>query len=188
MATFTTIGMLVLAGCTPATRPPSASPQPSPTVSGPLATDSRAQIYAAVIRRLVTKDHTFGSGASPFEYIYVVDGAIPRTGNPRTGLRPSRKPFPSALTQGIEERLRGLPPLEFISDPDGVRVGRQGLGGVRNNGVLISVGPIEPAQGEIHVATGLWCGGTCGQWLTYVLSEDQDGWQITGTTGPYSIS
>jgi hypothetical protein len=118
----------------------------------------------------------------------VVDGAIPEAAKVRTGLRPASEPFPGALKQEVEERLEDLPPLGFISDPDSVRLGKQGIGGVKNNGVLISLGPIEPVPEGIHVSTGLWCGGTCGQWLTYVLSQDQDRWMITGTTGPYAIS
>jgi hypothetical protein len=141
-----------------------------------------------VIRRLVTKDHTFGRGPSPFEYIYVVDGPIPGAGNVRTGLRPAAEAFADALKQAVEDRLQDLPPLEFIADPDSVRLGRQGGGGVKNEGVIIRLGPIEPVQDNIHVSTGLWCGGTCGQWQAYVLSQDQDRWKITGTTGPYAIS
>jgi hypothetical protein len=179
---------LVVTACDPAARPPSQTRRPSPAVSGPTATRTDAQIYATVIRRLVTKDHTFGGGRSPFEYVYVVDGPIPGAGNVRTGFGPAAEPFVDALKQAVEERLQDLPPLEFIADPDGVRLGKQGAGGVKNDGVIISLGLIERVQDKIHVSTGLWCGGTCGQWLTYVLSQDQDRWRITGTTGPYAIS
>jgi hypothetical protein len=141
-----------------------------------------------VIRRLVTKDHTFGRAPSPFKYVYVIDGTIPGAGNVRTGLGPAAEPFAKALKQAIEDRLQDLLPLEFIADPDSVRIGKEGMGGVRNDGVIIRLSPIKPVQDEIHISTGLWCGGTCGQWLTYVLSQDQDRWKITGTTGPYAIS
>jgi hypothetical protein len=182
------VGMLALTACGPAARPPSDQTPPAPTVSGSADTGNRAQIYAAVIRRLVTKDHTFGRGPSPFEYVYVVDGAIPGAGNVRTGLRPAPEPFADALKQAVEDRLQDLPRLEFITDPDSVRLGKQGVGGVKNDGVIISLSPIEPVQDEVHVSTGLWCGGLCGQWLTYVLSQDLERWKITGTTGPYAIS
>jgi hypothetical protein len=98
------------------------------------------------------------------------------------------EPFANALKQAIEDRLLDLLPLEFIADPNSVRLGKEGIGGVRNDGVIIRLSPIKPVQDEIHISTGLWCGGTCGQWLTYVLSQDQERWKITGTIGPYAIS
>jgi hypothetical protein len=54
--------------------------------------------------------------------------------------------------------------------------------------VIITLGPIARRKGRVHVANGLWCGGVCGQWLTYVLREFEGQWSITGTTGPYAIS
>ncbi len=138
--------------------------------------------------RLVTKDHTFGSALSPFKYVYVVDGPIRGAGQVRTGLRPAARPFPDAVKRAVEDRLDDLPPLEFIPDPDSVRLGKMRMGGVKNDGVIISLGPIKQVQEELQVPTGLWCGGTCGQWLTYVLSKHEEHWRITGTTGPYAIS
>jgi hypothetical protein len=179
---------MAISACDPAAQAPAPSGQPSPTAPGRAAARTQVQIYAAVIRRLVTKDHTFGRSASPFEYVYVVDGPLPGAGNVRTGLRPAPQPFSDAIKDAVEHRLGDLPPLEFVSDPDSVRLGREGISGVRNDGVIISLGPIETVQGETHVSTGLWCGGTCGQWLTYVLSEEDGRWKITGTTGPYAIS
>lgn len=78
--------------------------------------------------------------------------------------------------------------MEFIDDPDSVRVGRQGLGGVKNDGVIITLGPITKHGSRIHVPNGLWCGGLCGQWLTYVLKHGPRGWEISGTTGSAAIS
>jgi hypothetical protein len=188
MTVLVVVGILAFAACTQSVRPPSGQGEPPPTISGPSGREIRAQIYAAVIRRLVTKDHTFGSGRSPFEYVYVVDGPIPEAGNVRTGLGPAPQHFGDALKQEVKDRLQDLPPLDFIADPDSVRLGKQGAGGVKNGGVILSLGPIEPAEDKVHVSTGLWCGGLCGQWLTYVLSQDQERWKITGTTGPYAIS
>ena len=53
--------------------------------SGPARSEARmarkAAIYAAVIRRLVTKDHTFGGGDPGFRIVFVVDGAVPGVAN-----------------------------------------------------------------------------------------------------------
>lgn len=155
---------------------------------GPSAPETQAEIYATVIQRLVTRDHTFGRASSPFEFVYVVDGVVPLGERAPSPLGPAVEDFPASTKARMAEILDELPPLEFIQDPESVRLGPEGAGGVKNDGVIISLGPIEWVRGEIQVATGLWCGGLCGQWLTYVLAEEEDGWVITGTTGPIAIS
>lgn len=204
------LAAVVLAGCVPArsssdSGQPSSTPgptvlSPSPSIPGPTTAPpsrdvpgpsaplTQAQIYAAVIHRLVTKDHTFGGAASPFKFVYVVDGVVPLGERAPYPLGPAAEEFPESIKRRVEEILDDLPPLEFIQDPDSVRLGPEGAGGVKNDGVIISLGPIEWVRGEIQVATGLWCGGRCGQWLTYVLSEQEDGWKIIDTTGPIAIS
>lgn len=151
---------------------------------------SRVEIYAAVIRRLVTRDHTFGRGPSPFEHVYVVNGAITDVGDPQAGdpFGPAPEPFPSAVVEGIKEQLQTLPRVRFIIDGNRVRRGKQGMGGVKNDGVIISLGPIERKNRFVQVSNRLWCSGDCGQWLTYVLRQSESRWRITGTTGPYAIS
>jgi hypothetical protein len=151
---------------------------------------ARVQIYAAVIRRLVTRDHTFGRGTSPFKYVYVVNGAFGDAGDPLSGdlFGPAPMPFSSVISEGIEEQLQDLPPIRFVIDGNRLRRGNEGMGGVKNDGVIISLGTIERKKNRVHVSNGLWCGGLCGQWLTYVLRRSEGRWKITGTTGPYAIS
>jgi hypothetical protein len=52
------------------------APPPRPQTKPGDGVARRIEIYSAVIRRLVTRDHTFGSGPSPFQRIYVLDGVI----------------------------------------------------------------------------------------------------------------
>jgi hypothetical protein len=182
---------LVVGACTD-DRPPISAPPPSrPTKSPDDQRAERIQIYSAVIRRLVTKDHTFGGGPTPFKYVYVVNGSIEEADDPMGGtlFGPAPRPFPHQVVDGIRARLQDLPPIRFIIDGGDVRRGKHGMGGVKNDGVIISLGAVErKKRGAIHVSNGLWCGGLCGQWLTYVLHEQQGRWKITGTTGPYVIS
>jgi hypothetical protein len=151
---------------------------------------ARVKIYSAVIRRLFTRDHTFGSGPSPFKYVYVVNGAIRGAGNPSGGdfFGPAPEPFPPAVVDGMKERLQDLPPVRFIVDGNRARRGEQGMGGVKNGGVIISLAPIHRKNGRVRVPNALWCGGLCAQWLTYILRRSDGRWRITGTTGPYAIS
>lgn len=121
----------------------------------------------------------------------MLDDPIQDAGDPMAGnlFGPAEHPFPSDVTADIRQRLRDLPPVRFVRHGDDVRRSKQRLEGVKNDGVIISLGVIEPRKaGRVHVSNGLWCGGTCGQWLTYVLVEDEGRWRITGTTGPYAIS
>ena len=179
------LAALVTTGCTYASDGPDSVP---PREVGQRV-GSETHIYAAVIRRLVTRDHTFGRGPSPFLYVYVVNGAIETAGHAvGDHFGPASQTFPPRLREGLQRRLQDLPPLRFIRHGNDVRRGQQGMGGVKNDGVIISLGRIERNRGRVEVATGLWCGGTCGQWLTYVLERDVVGWRITGTTGPYAIS
>lgn len=182
---------IAAAGCTNDPERPSAKPSLSPGTATP-ADDVTAevQIYSSVIRRLVTRDHTFGRGKSPFEHVFVVSGPIPNAGDPRADeyFGPASEPFPPDVIAGIEEELEDLPPVTFVADGNDVRRGKQGMGGVKNDGVIISMGPIEPKKEGVHVSNGLWCGGRCGQWLTYVLAEEGGQWKVTGTTGPSAIS
>ena len=184
------LAVALLAGaCTsqPEQAGPSAPPTETPSPQADFQTES--QVYAAVIRRLVTKDHTFGGGPSPFGYVYVVDGAIPGAGNPMKNFRQvASEPFADDLKQEILDRLTDLPPVEFVLDPDDVREGKNGMGGVEDFGVIITLGLIERKAAKVHVSNRLWCGGLCGQWLTYVLEPRGNAWRITGTTGPYAIS
>lgn len=187
---LTLTGVIVLAiGCTNDAREQATDPSRTPSAKSPTDDQEQIEIYAEVIRHLVTEDHTFGHGSSPFKHVYVVNGAIRDAGDARGNhFGPAPQPFPSTVVNGIEQELRDLPPLEFVTAADKLREGRQGMGGVRNNGVIITLGPIEYEGGEVHVGNGLWCGGLCGQWLTYVLQEKEGHWRIAGTTGTTAIS
>lgn len=150
--------------------------------------DRTIEIYAAVIRRLVTKDHTFGGSSSPFEHVYVVDGAVEDAGDPMEGDGEPGPPFSDEVKEGLKEELGGLPPIDFVSDPDYVRLGTDKMDGVKNEGVIITLSPIARDGDKVEVPNSLWCGGLCGQWLTYVVELRSGDWEVTGTTGTSAIS
>lgn len=171
--------------------PPSSAPgetAPEDTVQD--ETTLEIDVYSAVIRQLVTKDHTFGGESPPFKVVYVINGAVTGAGKPRGDVfGPAPHRFGQDLIDGIRERLRDdLPPLRFIVDGNEFRRGPDQLGGVKNDGVIISLGLIERKRDRVRVPNTLWCGGRCGQWLTYVLAEKNGRWVITGTSGPVAVS
>lgn len=178
-----------------AMRPADAAPPGQVATAAPAATATPAadpkavrqlEIYSLVIRRLVTVDHTFGSGASPFQRVWVVDAPVPGAGSPgRKGERGER--FDAALQAGLKRELADLPPLEFVPDADEVRqMGRDPE--VKGGGVIVTVGPIEEHGDKIHVAHEIWCGGTCAEWFTYVIERRAGEWVVTGDTGVRAIS
>jgi len=146
-----------------------------------------------VIRQLITKDNTFGGAEPPFKVVYVVDGAVLAAADPEKPLNDlgPQKPFAETLKTDMQRRLMRLPPVRFVAERESVVVGHvagTSPGRVRNDGVLISLGPIEHRGKEVEVANSLWMNGLAGQWLTYVLVQQGEEWEVTGTTGPMAIS
>jgi hypothetical protein len=154
----------------------------SPATPAAKATAERAAaIYAPVVRQLVTKDNTFGGDPSVFKRVFVVDGAVARAGE--------RTPFSDEVKARIARRLRDLPPLEFVSDPDSVIDKDKGCGIVKEHGVLITLGPVLRARSEkVKVQGGLYvaCLGAGG--ATYVLEAKGVRWHIVGRSGGGWIS
>jgi hypothetical protein len=151
-----------------------------PDEDGNAATQRMPAVYAAVIRRLATKDFFLGEGP-PFERIFVV-----RTVGDRyfwTDAPP--RPFSPTVERGLLDAFRDLP-VRLIAHPDSALVEDRSCRGlaVRRGGVLIGVGPITEARGEA-VTVGTWvvsgCLGKNGQWLTYVLKPADEGWRVVRT-------
>lgn len=153
--------------------------------------ERKASIYAAVIRRLVTKDHTFGGGNPGFRVVFVVDGAVPGVANPnRQGTRNRKRPFSEALKRKLESELSDLPALQFVRTRGAAIRGESSSspGQVISGGVLITLGPIVGGPSRVRVGNNLWVSGLAGQWLTYVLTRRTGEWRVKGTTGPMAIS
>jgi hypothetical protein len=183
---LTTVAVAVT-GCSRATGlGEDSAPAPRPLDE---ATERTADIYAAVIRRLVTKDHTFGAEPSPFERVFVVDGVVEEVGSPYMEFDDVRKPFPATVKRSIARSLRDLPPITFVANPASAIVNENSCAEVRDGGVLIRVGPISKARrGAVTVSNSLFIACLGGQWLTYVLEPADGSWRVTGTKGPALIS
>jgi hypothetical protein len=150
-------------------------------------------VYAAVIRQLVTKDHTFGGADPGFKIVYVMDGVVAGAGDVDGNVDESdpAEPFGDDVKAGLRTALGDLPPIEFVSERSSVVVGTdsgKAPGHVKNEGVLISLGPIEGSGTKVEVGNSLWINGLAGQWQTYVLKARDGAWKVAGTTGPVAIS
>jgi hypothetical protein len=163
--------------------------------AGSTASDNHrtAQIYAAVIRQLVLKDDTFGGPNPYFKRVFVFERVVRRAGNPMGSVSQttSGELLSADVKQQILKLSTDLPPTRFISRRGAVIGGKSAndpIGRVVHDGVLITLGPIRHSSSGVQVPNNLWVSGLAGQWLTYVLTQARDGWQITGTAGPVAIS
>jgi hypothetical protein len=191
------VALLLLAplGCgSEANAPDSAGPasQPEGSADTPLV-PRETLVYAAVIRQLVTKDHTFGGADPGFKVVYVLDGVVKGVGgvDAHVGQSDPAEPFSDDVKAGLVSALEDLPPIEFVSERAAVIIGKNStdpIGHVKNEGVLISLGPIEGTGTKVEVGNSLWLSGLAGLWQTYVLRSRDGVWKVAGTTGPVAIS
>jgi hypothetical protein len=186
--------LLVPLGCgSEANAPDSAGPASQPEGTAATGLVRETLVYAAVIRQLVTKDHTFGGADPGFKVVYVMDGAVAGVGDVEGNVGESdpAEPFSDDVKAGLVRALEDLPPIEFVSERAAVIAGTNSndpIGHVKNKGVLISLGPIEGTGTKVEVGNSLWISGLAGLWQTYVLKARDGVWKVSGTTGPVAIS
>jgi hypothetical protein len=146
-----------------------------------------AQVYAAVVRQLVTVDHTFG-GDPGFGTIFIVDRASPRAG---AGVMPAEgqgTPIGEETQGQIRASLTDLPPIRFIHHQEEVVGPMEDGGVVENQGVVVTLGTIPDDADRLEVGAGMYIANLAGTWLTYVVERMDEGWAVTGTTGPVAVS
>jgi len=153
--------------------------------SGPDRAAAEFAIHAAVVRQLVEFDNTFGPDHR-FTELLILDHVDTHAGDPTRQGQPG-----GSLTDGQRSAIRAavehLAPVRFISNRDEY-IRRDVLQPTIPGSVIITVAPVEFDDKGATVGAGLWCGGTCGLWLTYRLAEEPDGWTVTGREGPWAIS
>lgn len=153
--------------------------------SGPDRATAEPAIHAAVVRQLVEFDNTFGPDHR-FTEVLVVDhvethaGDATRQGEPGASLTDGQR---SAIRAAVEH----LAPVRFISNRNDY-IRQDVLQPTIPGSAIITVAPAEFDDRGATVGAGLWCGGTCGLWLTYRLAEGPGGWTVTGKEGPWAIS
>lgn len=145
-----------------------------------------AQVMAAAIRELVSKDHTFGEGPPPFSQYLIQSQLDQFAGNP-TGIAGAQtRPLTDEERAAINDVLAPIGPVRFIEDPDDWRT--KDLTPTIDSAVILGVGEPLISDSTATVPVSLWCGGLCGTWLTYRLDLEDGGWQVVGTEGPIAIS
>lgn len=163
---------------------PAGSPSPSTWFSyapkpPPAPIDVTAQ--TGVIHELIDQKHW------PTDRLYILDAPWSTAEDPmgpgKRGTRYSANER-AAIAAGVED----LAPVQWIRDPESVKQGGQSCGEPRRNGTIITLGPLRKVKGHSEMGATSWRGCEAGFWTTYVLKQNSTGWQVTGTTGPQTIS
>ena len=145
-----------------------------------------AQMLAAAISQLISKDHTFGQGPPPFTEYLIQANLDPFAGHVTGAGQPATRALTDAERTAIEAAVAGFGPMRWIEDPDEWRT--DGLQPVIERSAILGIGEPSIGDGTGLVPVSLWCGGLCGTWLTYRLDLVDGAWSVTGTEGPIAIS
>jgi hypothetical protein len=186
-AAATVVIALILAACTQAdpagTDPaPSEPAGPAPAPSGSAEPDPTSiEIYTAAFRSLAETERWF----APVLLDERICPGIADVGQPLDRRCEGR--FTQAEQTAILAELSDLPGVRFVDDPERVQDRIFRGGGLRRAG-LLTVGVIDGDDERVTVGGRSYCGGLCAHWMTLVLRNGAQGWEVTGTTGPIAVA
>lgn len=146
---------------------------------------STAAIYAAVTQQLIELDNTFGPDHR-FSEVLVVEHTRVDAGN-HIDEGPPGDPLTGEEQTAIVAAIEHLSPVRFISSREEF-IRHDVLQPLIPESVIITLAPVEFDRNGATVGANLWCGGVCGLWLTYRVTEEPNGWTVTGTEGDRAIS
>lgn len=151
------------------------------------AQDEQADIYAAVIRRIVTEDDTFGGELHP-GVVYIVRATDDKAGDPM-GEAGASVMLSQDLVDAITTQLSDLEPeIVWVDSRDDVELEELTLA-VPDHGAIVTVGNIHPqSDGTVQLAGSIYVASLAAGGQTYILEQVDGAWTITGTTGVVWIS
>jgi hypothetical protein len=144
------------------------------------------KVLAAAVLELITENHTFGDGPPPFTEFLIQSSLDPFAGNPTGDTAVDVRQLTDAERSAIESVVEPFGAVRWIDDPSEWQT--VDLAPTIDGAVIIGVGEPTFDNDEALVPVSLWCGGTCGTWLTYRLARADQGWQVTGIEGPIAVS
>ncbi len=148
--------------------------------------DPKPRVLAAAVRQLVSVDHTFGTGPPPFTEYLLLSSIDPAAGHVGSNQDSPTRPLTAGERDAIAAAVAPFGPSRWIDDPERWR--SEDLRPTIEGAVIIGVGEPEISDTSALVPMSLWCGGTCGTWLTYRVELVDGSWQVVGTEGPIAIS
>ena len=165
-----TLGLLALVACgeRPSVQPGQLRPQDL------TRHERQAFVYAAAIRHLVSEM------PSEPRRIFVLDHAGGSAGDPVL--------IPIEVQDRVREELALLPRLKFVSERGEV-IGPAARGArVRNDGVLITLGPVPSGRDQVRVRASRYEGNLGSTSQTLELRRHGLRWQVEGTAGAVTTS
>lgn len=167
---------VIAAGCGRLTRPGAGG-----DAAGSPSVDTRKiAIYEAAIRTLAGTEGWF-------DPVLIDERICAGAGDPMAKIgAPCDERFTAEEQAALLAALSDLPGVRFVSDGDAVT--KRIFDGELKGAGLLGVGPIGGDVDRVEVPGSSYCGGLCGHWMTLVVERGEDGWTVTGTTGPVAIS
>jgi ABC-2 type transport system permease protein len=163
-------------------------PVPTPTPTPALIEGDQVAIYAAVVRQLLTVDHTFGDVPPDFPVIYLLRSTDDGVGDPDA---PQAEPriLPESVQSTMIAALDELS-AEFLWVDDADEVPRdEDTGVVAGGGAIITLGNIHfEEDGSVLISAKLYFSMLGATGKTYILERVDGTWQVTGDTGGGWIS
>lgn len=155
-----------------------------PITPGPflgLLPEQQALIYVQVIRQLYMIDHTFAETPN-FETIYILGVTDDQAGDPNTQVDPATL-IPQEVREIILKNLLDMPAsIKWVDDLAEVPRDSE-TEAVANNGAIISLGNIHVQDKTVEVPASLEVAPLIAGGRTYLLSQEDDAWQIVGISG-----
>ena len=144
--------------------------------------DRMASIYAAVISALIAGDY---ANYDPWLPVTYVDATARSSAGPVAVDNVVTSPIPIEVQHRIGEALATHTEVRFVDDPQSVI---QPDHRVRDHGVLVTLAPVPPAGHPVEIGARSYFGNLGRKSCTYIVDGAGAQWQVTGTTGIWSVS
>ena len=141
----------------------------------------RAQVMSAAVAELLTRQ------GLPSSTSYLMQSNLdPYAGTATPESNTKGRALTETERSAVETAVRRFAPIRWIDDPADWMT--EDLRPTIEGSAILGVGePVFDADGAL-VPVRLWCGGTCGIWMTYRLVETDQGWQVTGNEGEIGMA
>jgi hypothetical protein len=130
-----------------------------------------------------------GLGGLRFPRIFVLDRAVAGVGAGALGQgAPGGEPISPAVQLAMTRALTDVGPLTFVPSADAVIVDPDGCSRVRDQGILITLGPVDGAGEQVQVGVYGFVACLGASSLTYRVERTSGGWRVAGVAawGPVS--